>query len=158
SEDIWAVTQTAHNAIALGSPVRFGQSKTIWHKMRETWSHAEWFAAFPRWSGGFLQMMQDPIMQQINDFGPPSVFAKEIRASSGRSFLSAPFALLNILLMPLAIICDTSPFVQILIVLWNFGFIMNQVLTIHGLMAYLESTGFYRAPALVGAVLAGITG
>ena len=41
--------------------------------------------------------------QRINDFGPASVFAKEVRANSGRNFLTAPFALLNIMLMPLAI-------------------------------------------------------
>src|SRR5205823_1827946 len=89
SEDIWGVTQAAHNAMALGNQVKFKQSKTIWHKIRETWSHAEWFSAFPRWSGGYLQMMLDPIMQRINDDGPLSVFAKEVRANSGRFFLSA---------------------------------------------------------------------
>src|SRR5229473_1564136 len=100
-------------------------------------------------------MMHDPIMQRINDFGPSSVFAKEIRANSGRNFLSAPFALLNILLMPLAIMLDVLPFVQILVVLWNFGFIMNQILTVHGLNTYLEGYGFYRIPALGGAMIGG---
>ena len=33
---------------------------------------------------------------------------------------------------------------------------MNQVLTTLGLVAYLESSGFYKAPALGGALLAGI--
>ncbi|MEW6158051.1 MAG: hypothetical protein AB1813_11500 [Verrucomicrobiota bacterium] len=155
SEDIWGVTQAAHNAIALGIRARFAQSRTLWHKIRETWSHAEWFAAFPRWSGGYLQMMHDPIMQRINDGGPLSVFAKELRAQGGRFYLSAPFALLNILLMPLAIIWDVSPFIQILIVLWNFGFVMNQVLTAHGLIASLESSGFSRISAFLGAALAG---
>jgi hypothetical protein len=155
SEDIWGVTQAAHNAIALGQTVKFRESKAFWHKIRETWSHAEWFSAFPRWSGGYLQMMLDPIMQKINDGGPLSVFAKEIRANCGRFFLSAPFALLNILLMPLAILWDVSPFVQVLVVLWLFGLVMNQVLTMLGAIAYLEATGFARLPALVGAVLGG---
>ena len=31
--------------------------------------------------------------------------------------------------MPLAIMLDLTPFVQILLLLWNFGFVMNQVLT-----------------------------
>jgi hypothetical protein len=100
-------------------------------------------------------MMHDPIMQRINDFGPTSVFAKEIRANSGRNFLTAPFALLNIALMPLAIILDVTPFIEILVVLWNFGFVMNQILTVHGLNVYLESSGFSRVPALVGTLLAG---
>jgi hypothetical protein len=156
SEDTWAVSQTAHNAIALGRRPKFLVSRAIWHKIRETWSHSEWLASFPRWSGGFLQMMHDPIMQRINDFGPFSVFAKELRANSGRNFLSAPFALFNILFMPLAIMLDITPFIQILVVLWNFGFVMNQILTVHGLNTYLESSGFYRVPALFGAGIGGL--
>ena len=152
SEDTWAVSQATHNAIALGRRVKFGLSRAFWHKIRETWSHSEWLASFPRWSGGYLQMMHDPIMQRINDLGPLSVFAKEVRANSGRNFLSAPFALLNILFMPLAIMLDVTPFVQILILLWNFGFVMNQILTVHALSTYLESSGFYRVPALLGTI------
>jgi hypothetical protein len=155
SEDIWGVTQAAHNALALGYQVKFHRSRTLWHKLRESWSHAEWFSAFPRWSGGYLQMMLDPMMQRINDEGPLSVFAKEIRANGGRFFLSAPSALLSILAMPLAIIWDVSPFVQILILLWNLGFVLNQVLTALGLVACLESTGFNRVTAVVGTVGAG---
>ncbi|MCI0747799.1 MAG: hypothetical protein L0Y58_20520 [Verrucomicrobia subdivision 3 bacterium] len=156
SEDTWAVSQTAHNAIALGRRVKFLVSKAMWHKIRETWSHSEWIASFPRWSGGYLQMMHDPIMQRVNDFGASSVFAKEIRANSGRNFLSAPFALFNILFMPLAIMLDITPFIQILIVLWNFGFVMNQILTVHGLNTYLESSGFYRTSAILGAAVASL--
>jgi hypothetical protein len=155
SEDTWAVSQAMHNSVALGQRVKFQVSQAIWHKIRETWSHSEWLASFPRWSGGYLQMMHDPIMQRINDFGPASVFSKEVRANSGRNFLTAPFALLNILLMPLAIMLDVTPFVQILVLLWNFGFVMNQILTVHGLNTYLESSGFYRLPALLGGTVAG---
>jgi hypothetical protein len=156
SEDIWGVTQAAHNALALGYQVKFHRSRTVWHKIRESWSHAEWFSAFPRWSGGYLQMMLDPMMQRINDEGPLSVFAKEIRANGGRFFLSAPSALFSILAMPLAIIWDFSPFVQILILLWNLGFVMNQVLTVLGLVACVESTGFSLITAALGAAGAGI--
>jgi hypothetical protein len=152
SEDIWGVAQAAHCGLGLGYRVKFRRSQAMWHKTRESWSHAEWLSAFPRWSGGYLQMMLDPLMQQINDGGPFPVFAKEIRASGGRFFLSAPFALLNILLMPLAILADVSPFVQILILLWNVGLIMNQILTALGLVACLESTGFNRVSALAATV------
>jgi hypothetical protein len=155
SEDIWGVTQAAHNALALGYRISFRQSRALWHKIRETWSHAEWFAAFPRWAGGYVQMMLDPLMQQINDFGPASVFAKELRAGGGRFFLSAPFALLSIALMPLAVIWDFSPFVQILILLWNLGLVMNQVLTTLGLVACLEGTGFSRVGACAGVAVSG---
>jgi hypothetical protein len=153
SEDVWAVGQAAHNAIALGHRVRFVLSRALWHKIRETWSHSEWLVSFPRWAGGYLQMMHDPVMQQIVDFGPPSIFSRELRANSGRIFLSAPLALLHILSMPLAILFDVAPFVQILLVLWNLGFVLNQVLTLHALNLYLESSGFYRLPALLGTVV-----
>ncbi|MDX1950890.1 MAG: hypothetical protein SFY81_01830 [Verrucomicrobiota bacterium] len=156
SEDTWAVSQAAHHAMALGYRAKFLVSQALWHKIRETWSHSEWLASFPRWSGGYLQMMHDPVMQKINDFGPAPIFCKEIRANSGRNFLTAPFALLNILAMPLAIMFDVTPFVQILIVLWNFGFVMNQILTIHGLNAYLESTGFRKEFALLVTLITGL--
>src|SRR5439155_2377497 len=65
-------------------------------------------------------------------------------------------ALFSILAMPLAIIWDVSPFVQILILLWNLGFVMNQVLTALGLVACLESTGFNRATAVAGAACTGL--
>ncbi|MGK0185669.1 MAG: hypothetical protein ACI9R3_001447 [Verrucomicrobiales bacterium] len=158
SEDIWAVTQATHNAIALGLTVKFKRSKAMWHKVRETWSHAEWFSAFPRWAGGYLQLMQDPIMQRINDNGPLTVFAKEVRANNGRFYLSVPFAILNILFMPLAIFMGVSPFVQILIILWNVGFIMNQVLTTLGLVACLEAMGFSKKLAATGAIVAAVAG
>lgn len=155
SEDIWAVNQAAHSAIALKLRAKFRRSRAMWHKMRETWSHADWFSAFPRWSGGYVQMMQDPLMQRVNEGGSMSLFAKEHRSNNGRFFFSAPFALLSILLMPLAIMADASPFVQILVVLWNFGFIMNQVLTSLGLLASMEATGYSRSSATVSAMAAG---
>jgi hypothetical protein len=52
--------------------------------------------------------------------------------------------------MPLAILLDVAPFVQILILLWNLGFVVNQVLTLHGLQIFLEAGGFHRATALAG--------
>jgi hypothetical protein len=58
--------------------------------------------------------------------------------------------------MPLAIIWDVSPFVQILILLWNLGLVMNQVLTALGLVACLESTGFNRLTAIAGALGAAV--
>ena len=67
--------------------------------------------------------------------------------------MSSIFALISVMLMPLAIILDLTPFVQILVILWNFGFVMNQVLTLHGLVAYLESAGFSAVTALAGGAL-----
>src|SRR5260221_14348129 len=63
SEDTWAVSQAAHNAVALGRRVKFHISQAIWHKIRETWSHSEWLESFPRWSVLYLEMMHDPIIQ-----------------------------------------------------------------------------------------------
>ena len=154
SEDIWSVTQATHSAIALGETVKFRQSEAFWHKLRETWSHAEWFTAFPRWSGGFLQMMFDPIMQRIADMGPLSVFAKEVRANGGRFFLSTPLALLNLCIMPLAIVLDVSPFIGILVILWHLGFLVNQSFAFHGLLVYLERAGFSKITACIGAFAA----
>jgi hypothetical protein len=154
SEDTWAVSQATHNLVATGATVRFRLSRAFWHKLRETWSHAEWLTSFPRWSGGYLQMMHDGLMQRINDFGPLPLFARELRAFSGRAYLTAPLALFNILFLPLAILLDATPFVQILIVLWNLGFVMNQVLTLHGLNVFLEGHGFSRLGALLGAATA----
>jgi hypothetical protein len=155
SEDIWAVIQAAHNALGLGYPVKFHRSQALWHKIRETWSHAEWLAAFPRWSGGYVQMMLDPLMQRINDAGPLSVFAKEIRANGGRFFLVRRRSLEHS--------ADATgdhrgclAFVQILIRLWNLGLVMNQVLTALGFIACLEATGFNRLTGLVGVLGAGI--
>src|SRR6185369_6062803 len=51
---------------------------------------------------------------------------------------------------------DVSPFVQILILLWNLGLVMNQVLTALGFIACLEATGFNRLTGLVGVLGAGI--
>jgi len=48
-------------------------------------------------------MLLDPVMQRIGDFGPLSVFLKEIRTNCGRFFLGTPLALFSILVMPLAI-------------------------------------------------------
>jgi hypothetical protein len=154
SEDTWAASQAMHNAIALGRRARFGSSRARWRKLRETWSHAEWLTSFPRWSGGYWQMMQDPLMQHVNEFGPLSVFARDLRANSGRFYLTAMPALFSILLMPLAILLDVAPFVQILILLWNLGFVVNQVLALHGLLIFLEAGGFNRATALAGLLAA----
>lgn len=154
SEDIWGVTQQAHNALALGRTARFGRSRAFWHKIRETWSHGEWLAAFPRWSGGFVQLLHDPLMQKLVDFGPLSVPAKELRMNGGRFYLGAPVALLTLLAMPLAILFDFSPFVEILVVLWLLGLVMNQVLTVNSLLAHLEGMGFRRMAAAAGGALA----
>jgi hypothetical protein len=158
SEDIWGVTQAAHNAIALGTRVRFGLSRAFWHKIRECWSHAEWLAAFPRWSGGFVQLLHDPLMQRLVDSGPLSIFAREVRMNGGRFYLGAPFALLNILILPISVLGDFSPFVEILAWLWLLGLVMSQVLTLNGLVARIDAHGFRLSHALFGllpGVLAG---
>ena len=42
----------------------FTTSKAFWHKIRESWSHAAWFQAYPRWAGGFPQKMRDKIIDR----------------------------------------------------------------------------------------------
>ncbi|MEK7215646.1 MAG: hypothetical protein AAB289_08640, partial [Chloroflexota bacterium] len=150
SEDTWAAVQTAHTGVALGRSVKFLHSQAMWHKMRESWSHSEWLSAFPRWSGGYLQLMHDPLMQRINELGPLSIFVRDVSANSGRFFLSAPLALFNILIMPVAIKFGFSPFVELILAFWLLGFIFNQILTGHGLLVYLEGAGFNRLTAWLG--------
>ena len=64
-----------------------------------------------------------------------SVSATALLILDGAGWHSSPKLIVpeNIVLMPLAILLDVTPFVQILVVLWNFGFVMNQILTVHGL-------------------------
>jgi hypothetical protein len=59
--------------------LHFATSTAFWRKIRETWAHIAWFAAFPRWSGGLFQKMNDKIMQDVSELGPLSVFAREVR-------------------------------------------------------------------------------
>ncbi|MFH2144505.1 MAG: hypothetical protein ABII75_00535 [Candidatus Omnitrophota bacterium] len=158
SEDIWAVEQEARMKIGLGISPRFGRSRAIWTKQRESWSHAAWCSAFPRWSGGFPQKVFDKTMQNISELGPLSVFAKEIRANSSRFFLTAPWALLGIVIYPLAILAGVSPFVGIMLVFWYTSLLFNQILTVHGLVHYLEGSGFTKWMAVVGALLAYLFG
>ncbi|MBU1147535.1 MAG: hypothetical protein KKD11_04215, partial [Candidatus Omnitrophica bacterium] len=154
SEDIWAVEQAAHTAIALGLKPKMHRSKAFWHKVRESYSHTSWFSAYPRWSGGFLQKCRDLLMIKIHELGPSSIFAKEVKRSGGRFFISAPFALINIAIMPLAIFFGLTPFVGINLIFWLIGFVFNQVLTIHGLNAYIEAAGYNYATGFLGGVAA----
>ncbi len=154
SEDIWAVQQQAHTVIGLGGTPRFAQSKAFWHKIRETYAQHEWMAAFPRWSGGFPQLMMDKMMQKIQDYGPQSIFAKEIRDNGGRFFLTAPHGILFILLIPIAIKFGFLPFIGVNLVFAILGGMFNQVLTFNGLIAYLEAHEFYTKTAVVFALVA----
>jgi hypothetical protein len=96
-------------------------------------------------------MMHDPIMQRINDLGSKVDFsARRYAPIAGATSHGTVCALEHHGRLPLAIMLDLTPFVQILLVLWNFGFVMNQILTIHALNTYLESSGFYTISSSVG--------
>ncbi|MBF0533254.1 MAG: hypothetical protein HQL23_09220, partial [Candidatus Omnitrophica bacterium] len=156
SEDIWVVQQIMHTVIALGGNAKISQGQAFWHKIRESATVNDWFAAMPRWSGGFPQKKLDPIMQNVFDFGPMSIFSKEIRDNNGRFFLSAPFAFMFIVTYPVAIIYGFLPFVGVMIVLAWLGLCFNQILTLNGLIAYMEAYGFNRPLAVAfgaGAIL-----
>jgi len=157
SEDIWAVQQAARAQIGFGVIPRFLQSKSKAHKLRETESQRYWWGAFIRWSGGFLQKAKDLIMQRIHDYGPFSVFLKEVRRGAGRFFLSAPFALFNIALMALLVRYNLMPFIGINLAFWLIGIILNQILTAHGGIAYQKGAGFnYIAGYIPGMIVASI--
>ena len=150
SEDIWAVQQESYEKIALGKIPRYLSGRARWRKSRESFTHAVWLAAYPRWGGGSLQKRNDWMMQNIHDFGPISIFNKDVRSGGGRFFDSAPFAFLNIALTPILIAWGLTPFIGIKIIFWLMGTLFNQVLTIHGLMLYLKSSGFNRITGAIG--------
>ncbi|MFA7114137.1 MAG: DUF6531 domain-containing protein, partial [Candidatus Omnitrophota bacterium] len=156
SEDLWSVEEGTHSQIGLGRKPVFRLGKAFWHKIRESYSHISWFSAYPRWSGGYIQARDDYLMQTIHDYGPMSVYSKDIRRNGGRFFLTVRFAFLNIAIMALAVIFDLSPFSGILLIFWVMSLIFNQILTLHGLNSYLEASGFNRIFALIGFVTAGL--
>ncbi|MBF0490321.1 MAG: MFS transporter, partial [Candidatus Omnitrophica bacterium] len=159
SEDIWAVQQMADSSSALGGIPQFTTGRSMWHKIRESASHYDWMSAFPRWAGGFPQKKMDPMMQKVFDYGRMNFFAKEIRDNGGRFFLSAPLALLFIVVMPFAVKLGVMPFVGINLIFAALGILFNQVQTLSGLLAYLEAHGFNRyTAALSGAMAAYLTG
>ncbi|MEI8012819.1 MAG: hypothetical protein WCI27_10155, partial [Candidatus Omnitrophota bacterium] len=156
SEDKSMVEQTIHTMIALGGRPRIARSRAFWHKIRESYSYLEWFSAFPRWSGGWVQLANDPMLQKIQDEGPQSIYAKDFSDNSGRFFYTAPHGLLFSFFVPIAIIYGFFPFVGVNVVFALLGTMFNQVLTFNGLLAYMEAHGFHQKFAIPAAVLAGI--
>ncbi|MCR4338069.1 MAG: hypothetical protein NUV91_09730, partial [Candidatus Omnitrophica bacterium] len=152
SEDIAAVQQLSHTQIAMGRNPRFAAGKTFWTKFREAYSHKEWMAAYPRWSGGSIQAGNDYLTQQLEDYGPRSFAAKEVRRNGGRFFWSARFGFFNIFMGIIAVVLNLSPFAGILVAFWAIGAVFNQVLTLHGLVAYMRGKGFNHLTALIGLV------
>ncbi|MBI4354104.1 MAG: hypothetical protein HY595_02595, partial [Candidatus Omnitrophica bacterium] len=152
SEDLWAAIQMARELIALGRRPKFFVSRAMWHKVRETKTQKAWFSAFPRWSHGNKQTMADLTMQRLWEFGPWSVFSRDIRGNSGTFYLGSTLFLLSILITPGLIMLDLQPFVGMMLVFWLAGFVFNQILTIHGLLTYLRSAGFRPAMAVAGAI------
>ncbi|MFA5388497.1 MAG: hypothetical protein WC312_01935 [Candidatus Omnitrophota bacterium] len=142
SEDYWAVLQTSYSQIGLGRSPQYGLSKAMWHKIRETKGLYELVKALPRWSAGLYQTMKDYLMQLINEYGPESIFERDARRNAGRHFIIAPQALLNVLILPLAIIGDWTSFVGINLLYWVLGTMFNQIETLHGLLATLRAAGF----------------
>ncbi|RLG69564.1 MAG: hypothetical protein DRO04_03215, partial [Candidatus Iainarchaeum archaeon] len=127
----------------------FTVSKAFWHKIRESWAHLSYYQAYPRWAGGMPQKMMDKIMQEISEFGPLHVFAREVRANGGRFFLSAPFASLFIILLPISGVFGFLPFIGVLIVMCSLGSFFNQILTGNGLVTELERAGFNKITAIL---------
>ncbi|MFH1282160.1 MAG: MFS transporter [bacterium] len=155
SEDIWAVGQLMHAFLGHGRDPKVTYSKALWQKLREAWSHIAWpKAAYPRWSGGALQYLDDYLMQLINEFGPLSIYSKSVRRQGARFFLIARYATFAVSMSSVAILFNLSSFIGIVVGFWVVGFMLNQVLKIHGLVAYLEATGFNEAFGFGGGIAA----
>ncbi|RLF32343.1 MAG: hypothetical protein DRN07_05220, partial [Thermoplasmata archaeon] len=129
----------------------FATTRSRTRKSRETWTLLACLAAWPRWAGGFFQKLMSPVMQQIVELGPFSIFAKEGRAHEARFYTSARLAALFIILMPISTIFGFSPFQGVVLKLAAMGIYFNQVLVLMGLVTFLKAQGFNRVSAIIGA-------
>ncbi|MBI1976757.1 MAG: hypothetical protein HYS56_04530, partial [Candidatus Omnitrophica bacterium] len=155
SEDYWGVLHVANNMAGLGYIPEYALSNAFWHKLREKKSHTELMTAVPRWSGGRSNTLGDFRTQHINDWGPLSFFEREANRNDGRFYVSSISALLNIMSQPIMIKFDLTPFVGINMIFWVLGSFFNQILTFHGLIATIRSSGTSITSAIItGAVFA----
>ncbi|RKY86547.1 hypothetical protein DRQ11_08245, partial [candidate division KSB1 bacterium] len=131
---------------------QYSTSKALWRKMRETWSHADWFSAFIRWSGGTPQLMSDKDVQETQDLSPLFVDAREVRAQKGKFFTLAKEVLNFIWLLPISSILGFCPFEGMDILLIITGIVLNRVLTFFGLVSDLDRCGFNKVSAIIGSL------
>lgn len=143
SEDYWAVVQQFYNMISLGYTPEVGLTESLGNKMRESKDYAEWKAAPPRWSSGLIQSMESMLNQQVNEFGPESYAEKEARQTNADHYLLGPLVLFDLLMMPISIWFDWSPFVGISLLFWIPGIVLNQISTLNSLLAYVRHMGFW---------------
>lgn len=143
SEDYWAVLQQFHTMIALGRKPEVALSEALAHKMRESEHYSEWEAAPPRWSSGLLQSIESLLNQQANEFGPNSYFEKEARQTNADHYLLGPLVLFDLVMMPLSVVFDLSPFVGISLLFWVPGIVINQISTLNALLADVRHMGFW---------------
>ncbi|MDP2940096.1 MAG: cobalamin-dependent protein, partial [Candidatus Omnitrophota bacterium] len=154
SEDMWASKQASFMQMGLGRRPYYDRSKSIGTKLREAFSHSCWApSAFQRWSAGGVQDSDDYLQQKIHDYGPASVEDKEIRRNGLRFFLSVRMSKPLLVFLPIALVFDLTPFKGILLIFYLSGFLANQILKIHGLIVYLEGSGFYWFSAILAGVL-----
>ena len=157
SEDIADVLAQTHNLIALGKTPVFALSTALAYKMRESFSSPELEAAVPRWSAGLVQFMGSFLFQVINEYGPESVFERDARRDTARFYITMPFAIASLFLIPIGIVFDILPFVGLGVAFLTIGFLFNQVVTLNGLGAIMRATT--GAPfASIKNIVKGITG
>jgi len=143
SEDNWAVLQQFHNLVGLGYTPELALSEALGHKPREQSDYAEWKNAPPRWSGGLVQTMESLLNQQASEFGPESIFEKEVRQTNSDHYLLGPLILLDLFMIPLSVLTDTSPFIGISLLFWIPGLVLNQISTMNSLMLDIRHMGFW---------------
>jgi len=138
--------------------VEFSLAIAHGRKARESFGAYEFLAAPIRWAGGAAQQMGDKTMQNISELGLLWVPAKATRAVNSRFFSSARTAVWFIILIGISTIFGFSPFQGIILGLTLLSMVSNQVLTLSGLVAVLESKRFSKIAAIIGAVLFGLIG
>jgi hypothetical protein len=129
SEDKAQVLNEARQKTGLGENTDYAVSKSKAQKYRESKFLKEWESAPPRWSSGLVQLMDDMLLQQANEFGPDSIFRKEAGQMNADHYLLSPLVIIRLIAIPLAVVFDLSSFIGISLLLWGLGMMFNQATT-----------------------------
>ncbi|OQX85355.1 MAG: hypothetical protein B6D55_07550, partial [Candidatus Omnitrophica bacterium 4484_70.2] len=142
SEDTANLYRQVHNMIALGKvPIEYAVSEALGRKQRESFWKSAGLSAHPRWAGGLLKMHYDPVYQMTHIFGPQALIERIVLLNDNNFYYVTPFAFLNTVLLIVFTLLDILPFTGVIIVLWIFGTLFNQVLCLNGLLANLRARG-----------------
>jgi len=154
SEDLALVMEHVNAVIEIGGVPVAALTLNESGKIRESQFLPSNQNAADRWSGGLTRHDSDVLRQNIGPFGAQSFFEREARANNAQYFFGSPLAMANVVVMPIAVIKDWSPFTGVNLVFWFLGTFFNQVLTVHGLGALMRLSGMSWFGGLIGTLLA----